>query len=1699
MNIDSFFRNNDRKTSALKAKKRRQGRSLRLEELENREMLDGALGSIFAGAAFMPETDDQVVVAPPTFENGPQPGAAALSITPIGRGADVDVSLQALRTETGNNALTLNDIHGWRVSVSTPGGITTYMTLNTGATGTGTVNTTIEGDVISIRVNGLNGGGQVYTLALQERTNPLNQSPGQFAPVFELGTVTPIGQIIPPSTERGQTSTVEISVANLSTLHGSALTEANVIADWHVTVEQENGGTYTALAPVKITAAHISGGVIRVDITSAAAWNGGQYRFGLSTTPPTAGAVTQSPDTAPNPPMVNLGMQYAMNVAAPTNVTATLDESTGIVSVRWQDSQINGAYQDDTSYKIWISATDPAQSPFGLQFGFDHCNPWGYANGSGSWVPGGSVSARDSDGYRTFTFNYSDMTWAGNLPNGLALGEMYWVAISGNFGGAGGETILSIGAQLDLTNAKVFSDNESVRVVENVNRTVGDRQGTVEFLLADLNSHLGTSYTAQQVVDAGWSVRATNPDTRMSDGNAVLTMDGFNATTGLFTVTVTGLTNNREETYSFTLTDNAEANPTSLYIGSGRVAVAEAENLRAEFDEATNSISVNWDLEGSATRARLWMWAGGGDDGEIPPSMPYPGWAGGTSEAEQRQMYGWFGANATSAEITDHFGTLTPGVYWISIQTQDNESDYTGFDNRNHYESIVLQNPVRVEVTALPTFDADVEFNTETSGSVGREIELNWNAVAGATHYQVQYGGNTYRVEGTSTVVNIWFADAERPAAAVANKTNVTFEVRAIEMDGDNIIRASNWDSITIPATASPQPTITSIVSNSDGSVTVNWEPVTWLSEGTDGKRFRVSIGIAAPGATTPGLEPWVNNDNIRGSGDLSILVDGQARTSHTFAADQVSQLTGTDTIPALEPGGTIWAAIDTRDTTFVQDGENANNFESMWANTRFSAIYAGPETDMPQSFRGELAGYVVLSAGGGVNLTWGAASKDGVQVQRYEVRYVKTDDAGNASAWVTLPAGAVTGSAADGFAASITGLDVNTNYTFEAIAVFSDDTRSSTPAVISVQVPFPQVQNVRAQFGADGQIIVNWDTMDIANGYRIFIGRGATAPGIQGPDGTDNWWGGGDGNTQCVLNWAHTSTGGYAEITRWGHTSWAADDGRWQDFDPNETYWISIQASPTTGDGGKGVQSIPVQVAEYQPYFAESVTITATSAGSVEIEFTLEELNKWLDTPATAASLVGWRITYGTSGSYTIQASDIQAGNVTAAISGLAGSTSYSFMLTNGAGVNLMLGSATTHNIAVPTGVTAALAGDGSIVVTWPDVLGANSYRVYISADATQPAIPETGDSPEWWGGPTGWNVVNWNDGSTTVVIPATGGLGNFPQNIDPNGTYWISIMASPQSSDANRSNMSIPVAVEMIPIQQVSAPTNVRAAQSSSNQVTVSWQIPVVPDGMSVADIKEYIVTLTPAGGGQTITHTETNSVGWNTNLRIPEWTSSATITLPANVAANAQYAVTVVAVTEKAGYSNSQAGTGEVDVRPVTPAPATGTFQARADNNARTTSSVTLELNRHASRAVTNVLYYEITSTSHPALGTIVVPANATGGMQTVKIEGLNANTSYRFNIVVYGDNGAALNAKGTNVTAKTATAPTNTPLRNLQNDLRHIRTASGINSVTLTGLVDGRTYKVEVWQTGGRAANHAQATADMKARGEVRGYFMTIEFT
>ena len=355
----------------------------------------------------------------------------------------------------------------------------------------------------------------------------------------------------------------------------------------------------------------------------------------------------------------------------------------------------------------------------------------------------------------------------------------------------------------------------------------------------------------------------------------------------------------------------------------------------------------------------------------------------------------------------------------------------------------------------------------------------------------------------------------------------------------------------------------------------------------------------------------------------------------------------------------------------------------------------------------------------------------------------------------------------------------------------------------------------------------------------------------------------------------------------------------------------------------------------------------------------------------------------------------------------------------------------------------------------------------IEIGHDIAKKEIFWSGVSPET--GIEGYAVQRWVAGAgttqgswvTIATVPkVTSGSADYTYTYSdlPTGTFlrvvvWKSGTAANPNLDFTQYSTNIKTGVT--PTSAVAAPTNVSVAQTKANSVKVSWvqswnaegyKVQVSTDGVNWSDVPM------PAG-------TAVKATSWE---------------ITTGLSAEVLYRFRVIATGSDGTESTPSASSAEIAVKDQAGINAmtalNGNFRAKAAK-AYSPSEVTINLKTQTgSKAITgDVLYYEIICTSHPALGTFVVAGN----VNTFKIAGLKAGTTYKFAVKVYGKDGNQYK-KDVKVSAKTqkgAAAP------------KSIKRAGGLESVTLFNLEKNATYMVDVWQTSGSG----------------KGYYKTVEVT
>ncbi|MGC3991192.1 MAG: polysaccharide lyase family protein [Chthoniobacteraceae bacterium] len=291
------------------------------------------------------------------------------------------------------------------------------------------------------------------------------------------------------------------------------------------------------------------------------------------------------------------------------------------------------------------------------------------------------------------------------------------------------------------------------------------------------------------------------------------------------------------------------------------------------------------------------------------------------------------------------------------------------------------------------------------------------------------------------------------------------------------------------------------------------------------------------------------------------------------------------------------------------------------------------------------------------------------------------------------------------------------------------------------------------------------------------------------------------------------------------------------------------------------------------------------------------------------------------------------------------------------------------------------AYAGNNSVLVTWPAVPGAMSYKVLRSTTSG-----------------SGYSVI-----ASNVTGPVSGSGPGYATYLDTTASndtpyYYVVESVNPTNSSTNSAQSTAVTPSSSAPASSPLAPTGLTAS-ASSHTVNLSW---TASSGANYYTVKRS--TLAPTGVG---TYNTLSTI----TLSNSTLTTSYTDTTPSN---SSIYSYTVEA-TNAAGTS-SDATAAMAQPLDVAPTAAPGTFTATA---LQTTSTGSVTLNWSAVSGATGYVLQRATASAGPY--TLIY----TTASLTATDTGLTANTTYYYQV-------AATNSGGTSafVTAS-ATIPPSAP--------------------------------------------------------------------
>jgi fibronectin type 3 domain-containing protein len=301
--------------------------------------------------------------------------------------------------------------------------------------------------------------------------------------------------------------------------------------------------------------------------------------------------------------------------------------------------------------------------------------------------------------------------------------------------------------------------------------------------------------------------------------------------------------------------------------------------------------------------------------------------------------------------------------------------------------------------------------------------------------------------------------------------------------------------------------------------------------------------------------------------------------------------------------------------------------------------------------------------------------------------------------------------------------------------------TKLNTPPVALSAAPLVESR--------DGQLRVSWEPVEMAGDYEVYWSDDSTPPDAP------------DAPAKTVSNMTSTTISDLTNGTMY-------------------YVWVKVQNAAGSSDFSPMASGTPMP----PPFAPAQPTVTI---GNSQLMVSWNTVS-WAD---------AYEVYYSTStsnGAPGISSENVVIDGVSAVISGLINGTTYYVWVKakNAVGTSGFSPSASGTPLAVPN--PTVTIGDGQLTLTWPAVLGAESYKVYYSETETEPS-PET---------TTPSNVTI--TGSSALITGLTNG-----------GTYYMWVQAQ------NAGGLSpLSEGVSGIPL---APPAHVVAVSLSPNSIQVSW----------------------------------------------------------------------------------------------------------------------------------------------------------------------------------------------------------------------------------------------------------------------------------
>ena len=676
-------------------------------------------------------------------------------------------------------------------------------------------------------------------------------------------------------------------------------------------------------------------------------------------------------------------------------------------------------------------------------------------------------------------------------------------------------------------------------------------------------------------------------------------------------------------------------------------------------------------------------------------------------------------ANAISPQAV---ADLTNGMPYFFVVTAVNSGGESALSNE---ASAIPMPPVPAQPTGIAV-----------SGGNG-SATVSWNAVSGATSYNVYYGTSA----GVTPANGNKLAAAASPQAitGLTNGTSYYFVVTAVNASGEGAV---SDEKSAVPVPPAPGKPTGIAAAAGDSSVTVSWTAVSGATSyniyyGTSAG-VTTSNGSKLTGATSPQAVTGLTNGTTYYFVVSAVNAGGEGVLSSEKSAVPVPPAPGKPTgiaATAADSAVTIsWTAVSgatsyniyygTSAGVTVANGSKLSGATSPQSVTGLtngatyyfvvSAVNAGGESVLSSEKSavpvppapGKPTGIAAAAGDSSVTVSWTAVSG----ATSYNIYY-------GTSAGVTTSNGSkLTGATSP---QAVTGLTNGTTYYFVVSAVNAggegvlSSEKSATPAAAATP---PASPTGVAASGGDGAATVSWSAVAGATSYNLYYG---TSAGVTAANGIK------------VAN--------------------AVSPQTVSNLNNGTAYYFVVSAVNANGESALSSEKSATPAAVVLPPTNPSGIVASGGDSQVTVSWT------------AVSGASSYNIYYRTSSGVTAANGTKFANAVSPqAVTGLTNSTTYFFVVTavNAGGESGVSSeksatpSATVQAPGSPNGRAVSATVPGQMTVSWNAVSGATSYNVYFLQSATVPTKTQVLAGPKQSSATASLTVTGLTSGATYYVL---------------------------------------------------------------------------------------------------------------------------------------------------------------------------------------------------------------------------------------------------------------------------------------------------------------------------------------------------------